>query len=140
MAALIGVVSKGAGGYTAKIPLDLLAQDGVPPEQGDSVSFSVDATVKSVDAEDATVSIQSVNGEPVNESPADEASEDEGDTGGGPPQPGGQAGGMSGAGGKGWPPAAAVKGPRGSVAALSPETLALGNALKKKARGQPLPF
>jgi hypothetical protein len=131
MAALIGVVSKGAGGYTAKIPLDLLAQDGVPPEQGDSVSFSVDATVKSVDAEDATVSIQSVNGEPVNESPSDEAAEDQGDTGG-PPQPGGQAGGASGAGGRGWPP------PR--TGAISPATLALGNALRKKAKGQPMPF
>ena len=139
MAALIGVVSKGAGGYTAKIPLDLLAQDGVPPEQGDDVSFSVDATVKSVDAEDATVSITSVNGEPVNESPADEAAEDQGDQSvgaGGPPQPGGQAGGASGAGGRGF----AVKGPRGSAAAISPETLALGAALRKKARGQPMPF
>jgi hypothetical protein len=131
MAALIGVVSKGAGGYTAKIPLDLLAQDGVPPEQGDSVSFSVDATVKSVDAEDATVSITSVNGEPVNESPADEAAEDQGEDTGGPPQPGGQAGGASGAGGRGWP---ARTGP------ISPATLALGAALKKKAKGQPLPF
>jgi hypothetical protein len=137
MAALIGVVSKGAGGYTAKIPLDLLAQDGVPPEQGDDVSFSVDATVKSVDAEDATVSITSVNGEPVNESPADEASEDEGDTGGGPPQPGGQAGGMSGAGGKGWPMKGAAV---GRVSPISPATLAMGNALRKKAKGQPLPF
>ena len=131
MAALIGVVSKGSGGYTAKIPLDLLSQDGVPPEQGDSVSFSVDATVSSVDAEDATVKITAVNGEPVDESPTDEAAEDQGEDTGGPPQPGGQAGGMSGAGGRGWP----TKG-----GAISPATLALGNALKKKARGQPLPF
>lgn len=79
MAALIGVVTKPkGGGYTAKIPLDLLAQDGVPPEQGDSVDFSVSATVQSVDAEDATVSITSVNGEPVAESPSDEAAEDSG--------------------------------------------------------------
>ena len=136
MAALVGVISKSGGGYTAKIPLDLLAQDGVPPEQGDSVSFSVDATVKSVDVEDATVSITSVNGEPVDESPADEAAEDQGAPSGGPPQPGGQAGGASGAGGRGF----AVKGPRGSAAAISPETLALGAALRKKARGQPMPF
>lgn len=140
MAALIGVVKPASGGYTAKIPLDLLSQDGVPPETGDTISCSIDATVKSVDAEDATVSIQSVNGEPVNESPADEAAEDQGDTGessGGPPQPGGQAGGMSGAGGKGWP----VKGAAvGRVSPLSPATLALGNALRKKAKGQPLPF
>ena len=131
MAAIIGI-STGGGGYTAKIPLDLLSQDGVPPEQGDSVSFSCDATVKSVDAEDATVSIQSVNGEPVNESASDEASEDQGDQGG-PPQPGGQAGGMSGAGGRGGP-MPRVAGP------ISPSTLALGAALKKKAKGQPLPF
>jgi hypothetical protein len=137
MAALIGVVSKPSGGYTAKIPLDLLAQDGVPPEQGDSVDFSVSATVKSVDAEDATVSITAVNGEPVNESASDEAAEDDGgaDDAGGPPQPGGQAGGASGAGGRGGPmPKGVVAGP------ISPATLALGAALKKKARGQPLPF
>jgi hypothetical protein len=131
MAAIIGVVSpKSGGGYTAKIPLDLLSQDGVPPEQGDSVDFSVSATVSSVDAEDATVKITAVNGEPVDESASDEATEDQGDTEGGPPQPGGQAGGMSGAGGRG--------GPMGG--ALSPSTLALGAALKKRARGQPLPF
>lgn len=130
MAAIIGVVSpKSGGGYTAKIPLDLLSQDGVPPEQGDSVDFSVSATVSSVDAEDATVKITAVNGEPVDESASDEASEDQGDQGG-PPQPGGQAGGMSGAGGRGGP----MPGP------ISPSTLALGAALKKKAKGQPLPF
>ena len=134
MAAIIGI-STGGGGYTAKIPLDLLSQDGVPPEQGDSVSFSVDATVKSVDAEDATVSIQSVNGEPVNESASDEASEDQGDQGG-PPQPGGQAGGPSGAGGRGGPMPKGIPLPGG----LSPSTLALGAALKKKAKGQSLPF
>jgi hypothetical protein len=134
MAAIIGVVSpKSGGGYTAKIPLDLLSQDGVPPEQGDSVDFSVSATVSSVDAEDATVKITAVNGEPVDESASDEATEDQGDTEGGPPQPGGQAGGMSGAGGRGGP-LPRVAGP------ISPATLALGAALKKKAKGQPLPF
>ena len=138
MAAIIGVVSpKSGGGYTAKIPLDLLSQDGVPPEQGDSVDFSVSATVSSVDAEDATVKITAVNGEPVDESASDEASEDDsGDGGGaagGPPQPGGQAGGLSGAGGRGGP-MPRVAGP------ISPATLALGAALKKKAKGQPLPF
>lgn len=138
MAALIGVAAT-KGGYICKVPLDLLAQDGVPPEQGDDVSYSVEGTVQTVDAEDATVKITSVNGEPVDESASDEASEDQGDQGG-PPQPGGQAGGASGAGGKGWPPVAAVKGPRGSVAAISPETAALGAALRKRAKGQPMPF
>jgi hypothetical protein len=148
MAALIGVVAKG-GGYTAKIPLDLLAQDGVPPEQGDDVSFSVDATVKSVDADDATVSITSVNGEPVSGSGADDEStepdEDEatpapGGSTGGPPQPGGQAGGASGAGGKGWPVKAAVVAPVRPVGPISPQTAAIGAALRKRAKGQPMPF
>ena len=82
MAALIGVSvkPKAGGGYTAKVPLDLLSQDGVPPEQGDSVSFSCDATVQSVDAEDATVKLTSINGEPVAESAADETAEDQGAT------------------------------------------------------------
>ena len=86
MAALIGVSvkPKAGGGYTCKVPLDLLAQDGVPPEQGDSVSYSVEGTVQSVDAEDATVKITSVNGEPVAESAADEAAEDQGGAGAGP--------------------------------------------------------
>lgn len=80
MAALIGVSvkPKAGGGYTAKVPLDLLSQDGVPPEQGDSVSFSCDATVQSVDAEDATVKLTSINGEPVAESASDETAEDQG--------------------------------------------------------------
>jgi hypothetical protein len=137
MAALIGVKASG-GGYTAKIPLDLLAQDGVPPEQGDSISCSIDATVQSVDAEDATVKITSVNGEPVDESASDEASEDEDQ--GGPPQPGGQAGGASGAGGKGWPVKAAVVAPVRPVGPISPQTAALGAALRKRAKGQPMPF
>jgi hypothetical protein len=137
MAAIIGVVSKPSGS-TATIPIDLLSQDGVPPEQGDSVSFSVDATVKSVSGDNATVSIQAVNGEPVNGGGGDDESgeDDSGDGGGaagGPPQPGGQAGGLSGAGGRGGP-MPRVAGP------ISPTTLALGAALKKKAKGQPLPF
>jgi hypothetical protein len=137
MAAIIGVVSKPSGS-TATIPIDLLAQDGVPPEECDDVSFSVDATVKSVSGDNATVSIQAVNGEPVNGGGGDDESgeDDTGDgggTAGGPPQPGGQAGGLSGAGGRGGP-MPRVAGP------ISPTTLALGAALKKKAKGQPLPF
>lgn len=110
MASLIGVSIKpksdGAGGYTCKVPLDLLAADGVPPEQGDSVSYQVDGTVQSVDAEDATVKITAVNGEPVDESAAEEASED--DTGGGP--------------------------------SAGPSTADMGAALRKGAKGQPMPF
>ena len=141
MAAIIGVSVKPSSS-TATIPLDLLAQDGVPPEEGDDVSFSVDATVKSVSGSNAVVSIQSVNGEPVSGGDDDSAGPDDEDQGdqGGPPQPGGQAGGASGAGGRGGPmPRRAPAGvPLGG--ALSPSTLALGAALRKKARGQPLPF
>jgi hypothetical protein len=108
MAALIGVSikPKSGGGYTAKIPLDLLAQDGVPPETGDTISCSIEATVQSVDAEDATVKITSVNGQPVDESPAEETAED------------------SGAGGAG----------------AGPSTADMGAALRKGAKGQPMPF
>jgi hypothetical protein len=135
MAAIIGVVTPKSGGATATVPIDLLSQDGVPPEQGDTVSFSVDATVKSVSGDNAVVSIQAVNGEPVNGGGAEDQEPDEDDTGG-PSQPGGQAGGASGAGGRGGPMPRGV--PLGG--ALSPSTLALGAALKKKAKGQPLPF
>ena len=135
MAAIIGV-SASPSSSTATIPIDLLAQDGVPPEEGDQVSFSVDASVKSVSGSNATVSITAVNGEPVGGGGDDDSAgpddEDQGDQGG-PPQPGGQAGGMSGAGGRGGP-MPRVAGP------ISPSTLALGAALKKKAKGQPLPF
>jgi hypothetical protein len=129
MAALVGIsVKPVGGGYICKVPLDLLAQDGVPPEKGDTVSYSVEGTVQSTDEEDATVKITSVNGQPVAESPEEETAEDQG----GPPQPGGQAGGAAGAGGRGFPP-------RGA-GAISPATAALGAALRKRARGQPMPF
>jgi hypothetical protein len=148
MAALVGVKASPSSS-TATIPIDLLAQDGVPPEQGDTVNFSVDATVKSVDGDNATVSITAVNGEPVDDSSAEESTEDEDqDQGaaappGGPPQPGGQAGGSSGAGGRGWPAKGAAIGgiaPVRPVGPISPSTLAMGAALRKKAKGQPLPF
>ena len=83
MAALIGVkvTPKAGGGYTCKVPLDLLSEDGTPPAQGDSVSYSVDGTVQSTDAEDATVKITAVNGQPVAESPDEETAEDQGSGG-----------------------------------------------------------
>ena len=88
MAALIGAAVPVKGdkisGFTVQIPLDLLSEDGVPPAQGDSVSFSVDGTVQSVDAENGTIKIDAVNGQPVDESSAQEATEDAG----APPAPG----------------------------------------------------
>jgi hypothetical protein len=88
MAALIGVSSSDPAGSDASggsskvsvaVPLDLLSEDGVPPQQGDSVSFSVDGTVSSADEENATIDIKAVNGQPLtDESAADESAEDPG--------------------------------------------------------------
>ena len=85
MAALIGAVKAAdpgadpkTSGFTVQIPLDLLSEDGVPPQANDAVSFSVDGTVQSADDENATVKIESVNGQPVDESTAQEATEDSG--------------------------------------------------------------
>ena len=94
MAALIGVSVKpkaDGSGYSAKVPLDLLAEDGVPPQEGDSVSYQVDGTVTAVDAENATIKIEAVNGQPVDESSAQEATEDAGAGAGAPPAPGSSA-------------------------------------------------
>jgi hypothetical protein len=86
MAALIGITAKPkTSGFTVQVPLDLLSEDGVPPQQGDSVSFSVDGSVQSADDENATVKIESVNGQPVDESSAQEAAEDSGNGSGAPP-------------------------------------------------------
>ena len=96
MAALIGAVKAAdpgadpkTSGFTVQIPLDLLSEDGVPPQANDAVSFSVDGTVQSADNENATVKIESVNGQPVDESSAQEASEDSGAAA--PPAPGSSA-------------------------------------------------
>jgi hypothetical protein len=102
MAALIGISLKPKDGdesASATVPLDLLGQDGVPPEEGDEVSFSVKGTVKSIDpdGETASVDIESIDGQPVSESSAQEAGEGEpgegpgGPPAGGPPGKGGSA-------------------------------------------------
>lgn len=111
---LIGVSVKptASGGYTCRVPLDLLSEDGTPPAEGDSVSYQVDGTVTAVDAEDATIKITAVNGQPVNESASEEAGEDTG-----APTP-----------------------PSGAGGPISPGTSALGAALRKGARGRPMPF
>lgn len=117
MAAIIAVQkAPGGGSYTCNVPLDLLSEDGVPPAQGDSVSYSVEGTVQSTDAEDATVKITSVNGQPVAESPGDETAED------------------TGAGAPAAAPAAAVVPPGPTSSA------AMGAALARGAKGRPLPF
>jgi hypothetical protein len=98
MATIAIGVSKGPGGYTCKVPVNSLAEDGVPPEQGDTVEYSVSGTVQSVSGSEATIKIDSINGEPVSEeaseSPEEEAAEPETGTeggGAGGPAPGGAA-------------------------------------------------
>jgi hypothetical protein len=71
------------------VPVNALAESGVPPEEGDTVEYSVSGTVQSVSGKDATIKIDSINGEPVaeeaSETPEEEASEESQEGGGGPP-------------------------------------------------------
>ena len=86
-AAIIGISAKPKDDEdsTCTIPIDSLEQDGTPPEQGDSVSFSVDGTVQSIDGDNATIKITAVNGEPVGETDQDENAEDQDQGNGGGP-------------------------------------------------------
>lgn len=144
MATIAIGLSKGPAGYTAKVPVNSLAEDGVPPEQGDSVSFSVDATVKSVSGGSATLSIDSINGEPVSEEAAESPEEEAGEEGQESPPAGaggGPSGPASGADGIGRPLGAAPRRPMGAMMTSTGETTgALGKRLRKAARGQPLGF
>ena len=114
MATIAIGINKGPGGYTCKVPTNALAEDGVPPEVGDTVQYSVSGTVQSVSGGQATVKIDSVNGEPVTEE-ASETPEEEGT------EPAGGGGGAGGAG-------------------AGESTSAMGARLRKAAKGQPLPF
>jgi hypothetical protein len=158
MATIAIGIGKGPAGYSAKVPVNSLAEDGVAPEEGDKVSFSVDATVKSVTGGTATIGIDSINGEPVSEEAAESPGEEEGEESqeGTPPGPGqGPSGPSSGADGIGRPLGAAPMRPMGKVgmtskgrmpplgAMMTPtgETTAqMGQRLRKGARGKPLGF
>jgi hypothetical protein len=115
-----------------------LSEDGVPPEVGDSVDYSVKGTIQSVSGNNATVKIDSVNGEPVgeeaSESPEEESTEEEGEegAGGGPPTSG--AGGIT-------PglPAVAPAMPRRKRFTI-PGLAAMGNRLRTGARRNPTPM
>lgn len=74
----IGIGKTPQGNPTATVPVDALSEDGVPPEENDKVSFSVEGTVQSVSGQNATISIDSINGEPVGEG-GGESGEDEED-------------------------------------------------------------
>lgn len=67
MPALIGISVKPKDGSSASasVPVDLLSEEGVPPAEGDDVSFSVDGKVTSVSGSTAEISIDAINGEPV---------------------------------------------------------------------------
>lgn len=122
------------------MPLAALSEGGVPPEEGDSVQFSVEGKVQSVTGNTATVSIDSINGEPVaeegSESPEEEGAEPE--TGAeGPPTPGGGA----------QTPVAANGGGLAGPPGLTPQRrknmagiAAMGAKLRAGARGRPMPF
>jgi hypothetical protein len=82
MAAVIGIsVHPKDKTYTCDVPVNSLEEDGVPPEVGDSVDYSVKGTVQSVDGGQATVKIDSINGEPVGEEAAESPEEEAGEEG-----------------------------------------------------------
>jgi hypothetical protein len=136
----IGINKKPGGGYTSDVPVASLSEDGVPPEQGDSVNFSVEGKVQSVSGNTATVSIDSINGEPVAEegaeSPEEEGAEPE--TGNEPPEGGTPvaASGLGGAGGGLAGPPGLTPGRRKNMAGIA----AMGAKLRAGAKGRPMPF
>jgi hypothetical protein len=137
----IGISPKAGGGYTCKVPISAISEGGVPPEEGDTVQYSVEGKVQSVTGNTATVSIDTINGEPIgeesSESPEEEGAEPETGT---PPGGGGAGGGTP----------VAANGPaspglglgRAKIGGTLPgESLAgMGARLRKGARGRPMPF
>jgi hypothetical protein len=134
----IGISPKPGGGgtYTAQVPVNSLAESGVAPEPGDSVQYSVEGTVKSVSGGTATVSIDSVNGEPVSEEASETPEEEQGEEGQAGATPG-AGGGPSGTQSGASPgPGMGLGGglPRAKKTAI-PGLAALGNKLRRGARG-----
>lgn len=83
MATIAIGVDRGPGEYTCRIPVNSLSESGVPPEEGDTVEYSVSGTVTSVSDGEATVKIDSVNGEPVGEEASETPEEEAAEPGGG---------------------------------------------------------
>jgi hypothetical protein len=113
----IGVSPDASASYTCRVPLTALMEGDTPPEEGDTVEYSVSGTVQSIQGDTAVVKIDSVNDEPVSEEAGestDEESQEESQEppGGGPPGGGGPSGGPPG---------------------LSPGTKALGARLRRGA-------
>jgi hypothetical protein len=144
MATIAIGVDPTSGSYICKVPVNSLAEDGTPPEEGDTVQYSVSGTVQSISGPTATVKIDSINGEPVSEegaeSPEEEGAEPE-------PEPGTPPGGGGAGGGKTPVAASGSANPgiglgRAKIGGTLPgETLpAMGARLRRGARGRPMPF
>ena len=149
----IGVKPSPTGDATATVPVNSLSEDGVPPEEGDKIQCSVEGTVQSISGPNATISIDSINGEPVgegagSESPEEEAGEEEGQgAGGSPPTP--AASGPNDTSRATMPMAKPLAAPPAGSPGMTPPlrtrmpraaTAALGQNLLRGARGRQLPF
>jgi hypothetical protein len=138
----IGISPKAGGGYTCKVPISAISEGGVPPEEGDTVQYSVEGKVESVTGNTATVSIDTINGEPIGEeseeSPEEEGAEPETGT---PPGGGGAGGGRTPVAANG-PASPGLGLGRAKIGGTLPgETLkGMGARLRKGARGRPMPF
>jgi len=140
----IGVSKDPATGtYSCQVPLAALSGGGVPPEEGDSVQYSVEGKVQSVSGNTATVEIDTVNGEPVGEEGSESPEEE-----GAEPETGSGAG-----AGVGAPPTpVAANGPNSPGLGLGPPGLtpkrranmagirAMGAKLRAGAKGRSMPF
>jgi hypothetical protein len=137
---------------TLSIPVDALGTDGVEPEVGDDVEHSFKGRVKSIRGDMATIEVTALDGEPVEgspeeeseESPEEESSEEEseGSSNPGPrgrrSNPGPNIPGLPPAAAGGANPLAAALGaPR---AKARRQTAAMGAALRRRARGKPIPL
>lgn len=149
----IGIGRNPSGQYTCEVPVNSLAESGVPPEQGDKVQYSVEGTVQNISGPTATISIDSINGEPVGEEASETPQEEQGEEGqeGAPPGAGGGpsgsqsgaspigalGGGLGGGGLGGLAPRRRAS----AMGTLPGETLAgMGARLRKGAKGKAMPF
>lgn len=62
------------------VPAETVSEEGVPPEEGDEVSFTVDGTVKHVEGNEIYVKISKVNGQDVSDQQEAPSSEDTDDS------------------------------------------------------------
>jgi hypothetical protein len=138
MAAIIaiGQTKEKPSAPTLSVPVDALETDGVPPEKGDEIEHSIKGTVTAIKGDMATIRITAIDGSPIEGSPEEEAGEspeeESAEEGGesenpGSPNPGPASN----------PLAAALRPPRARAKAA---TAALGSALRRGARGRPMPL